>query len=56
MNSNYKTLNLEAQKHAAESYYKVYKEVSELKKNAMVLKESKLDTMLLNNNVLAISR
>ncbi|XP_043250144.1 alpha-glucosidase-like [Colletes gigas] len=55
VNSNYKTLNLAAQKRAKVSHYKVFTDLVALKKKP-ILAEGSLEVTLVNNRVLAVVR
>ncbi|XP_076681156.1 alpha-glucosidase [Andrena cerasifolii] len=55
VHSNYKAVNLETQKLAATSHYKVFKALSALKKSAVVAQGS-LQVTLVNNKVLGVVR
>lgn len=53
--SNYKTLNLKAEKEASQSHYKIYQELMELRK-LTTMKEGGLTVKALNKNVLTALR
>lgn len=55
MNSNYKTLNLAAQKTAAKSHYKVFKSLAQLKKTPIIAQGS-LQTTLVTEKILGVVR
>ncbi|XP_060821842.1 alpha-glucosidase-like [Bombus pascuorum] len=55
VNSDYKTVNLAAEKKNNDSFYTLYKKVSTLKKSPF-LKKADLTTKLLSDNVFAFSR
>ncbi|KAJ8687801.1 hypothetical protein QAD02_023595 [Eretmocerus hayati] len=55
VNSNYKTLNLAAQKHTRISHYKVFQSLSSLKKSS-VIREGSVKVAVVKNEVLAVVR
>lgn len=55
MHSNYKTLNLAAQKTAAVSHYKVFKSLARLKRKP-VIERGSLQTVLVTEKILGVVR
>lgn len=55
VNPKYETVNVEAQKSAAKSHLKLYKDLIKLRESS-VLKNGVVNTTVLNNNVLVIKR
>ncbi|XP_043271077.1 alpha-glucosidase-like [Venturia canescens] len=55
VNDNYLTVNLENEKAADDSYFKLYKDISALRR-LPAIREGNLSTRLLNSNVFAFSR
>lgn len=55
VNENYKELNLEVQKTAAKSHYKVYKQITELRKTRTI-QLGGCQVAALSENVLAFTR
>ena len=57
VNSNYKTLNLAAQKNTPQSHYKIYQALTQMRKDSATLKDGETKIDVLNDNkVLAIVR
>jgi alpha-glucosidase len=55
VNPNYKELNLEAQKAAQKSHYKVYQQLTELRKTPTI-QQGDCQVAALSSNVLAFTR
>lgn len=55
VNSNYKTLNLAAQKTATVSHYKVFKSLAQLKKKP-VIEQGSLESVLVTEKILGVVR
>lgn len=55
VNPNYRELNVEAQKVAAKSHYKVYKQLTELRKTATI-QHGGHHVAAVSQNVLALTR
>lgn len=55
MNSNYKTLNLAAQKTASTSHYKVFKALEQLKKKP-IIEQGSLESVLVTEKILGVIR
>ncbi|XP_059470159.1 maltase A3-like [Neocloeon triangulifer] len=56
INENYVTLNLEAQKVAAKSPYKVYKRLTEARKNIIAVQTGELRTYVLDTHIFSFAR
>lgn len=56
INSNYLELNLENQKLASESHFKIYKNLTTLKRNSKAIKYGNLKAVNIDDSVLAVIR